>query len=68
MEDHRGRKGKLKGEKSERGTNHERLWTPGNKLRVSEGRGEGDGVAGRWVLRRARVVMSTGCYMQPMNH
>ena len=26
--------GKLEGE-----ANHERLWTPGNKLRVSEGRG-----------------------------
>ena len=35
-EDHRGRKGNPKGE------NHERLWTPGNKLRVSEGRGVGE--------------------------
>ena len=39
VEDHRGRKGRLKGGKSERGTHHERLWTPGNKLRVSEGIG-----------------------------
>ena len=39
MEDHRGREGKLNGKKSERETNHERLWTPGNKLRVTEGRG-----------------------------
>ena len=43
-EDHRGREGKLNGKKSERETNHERLWTPGTKLRVTEGRGWGDGV------------------------
>ena len=42
-EDHRGGEGNLKGEKSERETNHERLWTLGNKLRVSEG---GKGVKG----------------------
>ena len=41
MEDHRGREGNLKGEKSEREMNHERLWTPGNKLSVSEWRGWG---------------------------
>ena len=34
----RGREGNLKGEKSERKMNHERLWTTGKKLRVSEGR------------------------------
>ena len=39
MEDHRGRKGKLNEKKSERETNHERLWTLGNKLRASDGRG-----------------------------
>ena len=33
-EDHRGREGKLNGKKSEREKNHERLLTPGNKLRV----------------------------------
>jgi len=44
-EDHRGREGKLKGEKSKRETNHERLWTPGNNLRVSEGMGVGEGAA-----------------------
>jgi len=43
MEDIRGRKGKLKGEKSEMETNHERLWTLGNNLRVSEGRRVGGG-------------------------
>ena len=37
-EDHRGREGNLKGEKSERKMNHERLWTPRNNLGVSEGR------------------------------
>ena len=42
-EDHRGKEGKLNWKKSERGTNHERLWTPGNKLRVTEGRGGGMG-------------------------
>ena len=42
-EDHRGREGKLNGKKSERDTNHGRLWTPGNKLRVTEGRGGGMG-------------------------
>ena len=38
-DDHRGRKGKLNGKKSEKETNHERLWTPGTKLRVTEGWG-----------------------------
>ena len=37
----RGRKGKMKGGESEGEMNHERLWTRGNKLRVSEGRGGG---------------------------
>lgn len=41
-EDHRRREGNLKGEKSERETNYERLWNTGNKLRVSEGKGGGD--------------------------
>ena len=38
MEDHRGREGKLNGKKSEKDTNHERLWSPGNKQRGTEGR------------------------------
>jgi len=42
LEDIRGRKGKLKGGKSEGETNHERLRTPRNNLRVSEGRGWGE--------------------------
>ena len=41
MEDHRGREGKLNGKKSERETSHERLWTLGTKLRVTEGKGKG---------------------------
>ena len=41
MEDIRKRKGKMKGGKSEGEMNHERLWTLGNNLRASEGRGEG---------------------------
>ena len=41
MEDIRGRKGKPKWGKSEGEVNHERLWTLGNKLRVSEGKGMG---------------------------
>ena len=40
-EDHRGREGKLNRKKSESETNHGRLWTLGNKLRVTEGRGLG---------------------------
>ena len=35
-EDHREREGKLNGKKSEGETNHERLLTLGNKLRVGE--------------------------------
>ena len=37
-------KGEVNRGKSEGKTNHERLWTLGNKLRVLEGRG-----MGRWV-------------------
>ena len=36
-EGHRGREGKLNGKSSERETNHERLSTPGNKLRITGG-------------------------------
>ena len=36
-EDHRGRKRKIKRMKSERETNHERLLTIGNKVRVAGG-------------------------------
>ena len=41
-EAHRGREGKLNGKKSERETNHERLLTLGNKLRVAEGKVDGE--------------------------
>ena len=40
-EDHRGREGKLNGKKSEEEISHERLWTLGTKLRVTEGREKG---------------------------
>ena len=40
-QDHRRREGKLNGKKSERETSHERIWTLGNKLRVTEGMGVG---------------------------
>ena len=45
-EDHRGREGKLNGKKSERETSPGRLWTPKNKLRVTEGRDWGRRVTG----------------------
>ena len=46
-----------------------RLLTVGNKLRVAGGEvGGGNGVIGCWALRRAFDVMSTGCYIQLMNH
>jgi len=38
-EDNTEREGKLNRKKSERETNYERLWTPGTKLRVTEGSG-----------------------------
>ena len=38
-EDHRGRERKLNGKKSERETSHKKLWTLGNKMRVTEGWG-----------------------------
>ena len=47
-EDHRRREGTLKGKKSERETIYERLWNPGNKLRVTERRGVGGW--GNWVM------------------
>ena len=45
MEDIKKRKGKMKGGESEGEINHEILWTPGNKLRVSEGMGVGEWVS-----------------------
>ena len=46
MENIRRRKGKMKGENSTWKMNHERLWTPGNKLRVLEGREVEEGEPG----------------------
>ena len=56
VEDHKGRDGKLNGKKSERETKHERLWTPGNKLRVTEGRR-----AGGWGNRVMGIKEGTYC-------
>ena len=47
----KGRKNKIKTEKE---ANHERLLNTENKLRVARGEvGRGDGLNGRWALRRA---------------
>ena len=56
MEDIRKRKGKMKGRKSEGDMNHEKLWTPGNKLRVLEGTG-----MGRWVSSVLGIKEGTYC-------
>ena len=57
-DEHMGRWGE-----GESKTNYKRLLTVENKLRrVDGGRWVGDGLDGRWVLRRA-LVMSTGCCM-----
>lgn len=45
LEDHKGREGRRNGKKSERETNHERLWTPGTKQGY-RWEGFGDVVAG----------------------
>ena len=70
-EDHRGREGKLKGGKSEREMNQERLQTLGNKLRITEGRrigGMGKRVMGikedmccdeHWVLYATNESLNT---------
>ena len=69
-EDHRGREGKLNGKKSERETNHERLWTMGNKLRVTKGSRVGGWVPGdgykegtcwdeHWVLQATNESSNT---------
>ena len=47
----------MKGGKSERETNHERLWTLGNKLRVSEGREEGEWVSPVMGIREGTYYM-----------
>ena len=47
----------------EKEVNHKRRWTLRNKQRVA-----GEEVAGGWALRSACDVMSTGYYMQLMNH
>ena len=63
-----GRDGNLKGEKLEMEMNHERLWTLGNKLKVSEGRGLGGWGCRVMSTKEGTFVMSTVCYIQLMNH
>lgn len=53
-------------EETEGETNHERLWTLGNKLTVVEGRS-----VGRWVSPVMGIqegAYYTQCYMKTMNH
>ena len=69
VEDHRGREGKLNEKKSGTATNHERLWTPGNKLRVSERRGVGGWASPLMGIKEgSHIAWGTGCYMQTRNH
>lgn len=42
-------------------TGHGRLYVLGKQLRAAEGRGEGQE---KWVLRKTRVLVSTGRYTQ----
>ena len=56
MEDIKGKKGKLKGGELEEETNHERLWTLGNNLRVSEGRGLGGWVSPVMGIKEGHVL------------
>ena len=46
---------------------HERLWTLGNRLRASEGRG-GDWDRPVMGIKEGTYCMCTGCYTQVMNH
>ena len=54
--------------KSERESNYKRLLNSRKQTEVAGGEVAGDGVTGGWTLRRACDRMSTGCYMQLMNH
>ena len=56
MEDIRRRKGKVIWRKLEGEMNHERLWTPRNKLRVLEGKG-----VGGWVSQVMGIKEGTDC-------
>ena len=65
----RGKEGKLNGKKSEGETSHMRLLTPRKQTEGwGKGGGWGNGVTGWWALRRACDMMSTGCYIQLMDH
>ena len=58
----------MKRGKSEGETNHERLWTPGNKLRVSEGKGVRGWVSLVMGSKEGMYCMEHWCYVQTMNH
>ena len=45
-----------------------RLLNIGNKLRLARGVGVGRWLNGQGALKKTLVGMSTGCYMQGMNH
>ena len=47
---------------------YERLWTVGNKLRASEGRGVGDWDRPVMGIKEGMYCMVHWCYTQIMNH
>ena len=49
--------------REERETNHKRLIMMVNNMRVDRETQVGNGLDGRWVLKRSLVVMSPGCCM-----
>ena len=51
------------GGRGERGKHHKRLIIIENKLRVGGGMWVGGELCGVWALRRALVMMGTGCCM-----
>ena len=57
-EDHRGREGNLKGENSDRETNHERLWTLGNRLGFQRGGWWGEIEAGSPLMREPHTGLN----------
>lgn len=65
---HRGREGNKNKIKTEREINHKRLFYRKQIEGCWGGGGWQDGVTGWWALRRAFDGMSTGCYVQLMNH
>ena len=68
-EEHGGREGKIKQDEIREGSKPQETL---NHRKQAEGcwKGRGVGGQGNWVMGmgRARDMMSTGCYMQLMNH